>query len=121
LQAAEKAAAAEHSKLKQELSVTQAEQKKIDAELQAKLKEMHTAQQLADQNKINLKDAHGENEMLVQQMHHVQEELECYFMENRQLQETLEQSHDSLNRARRLVSRLVMQGAAVPEVGLMDA
>ena len=42
------------------------------------------------------------------QLHQVQEELEQHFLENRQLQQVMGQSRSSLDRARRLISRLML-------------
>lgn len=58
-----------------------------------------------------------ENALQVQQMQMVQEELERYFLENRQLQDALGQSQEALERARRLVSRLM---EAVPAAGQVN-
>ena len=46
--------------------------------------------------------------MLLLQLHQVQEELEQYFLDNRQLQQVMGQSRHSLDRARHLISRLML-------------
>lgn len=56
-------------------------------------------------------DVRAENELLLEQMHMVQEELERYFLENRELQAVAESSCASMERARHVISRMMNGGA----------
>lgn len=70
--------------------------------LQDKLK----ANEAADENnKEILKDITEENELLLQQMHQVQEELERQFLQNRDMNSVLDLSSEALTEARMEISR----------------
>ena len=66
------------------------------------------ARQLSDKVLVQVSEKKNENELLLLQLHQVQEEMEKYFLENRQLQQVMGQSSGSLDRARRLISRLML-------------
>ena len=66
------------------------------------------ARQLSDKVLVQVSEQKNENELLLLQLHQVQEEMEKYFLENRQLQQVMGQSSGSLDRARRLISRLML-------------
>ena len=51
-----------------------------------------------------------ENDLLLKQLHHAQEELESYYLANQELQMVMGQSQKTLGRARNLVSRLICNG-----------
>ncbi len=65
------------------------------------------AQQKAEECQLRFQDMQEENELLLQQMHQVQEDLERYYMENTALQSAMAESDKLLNRARKLISRLM--------------
>ncbi len=73
-----------------------------------------TTRQAVEQAQAKLKVLQEENELMLLQMHQVQEELERYFFENRQLHEFVTQSRDSQDRARKLISRLMMANGVSP-------
>lgn len=51
-----------------------------------------------------------ENDLLLTQLHHAQEELESYYLANQEFQIVMGQSQKTLGRARNLVSRLMCNG-----------
>jgi predicted nucleic acid-binding Zn-ribbon protein len=56
-----------------------------------------------------LRDAQQETELLLLQLHQVQEELEHYYLENKDMQAVLGRSQDVAERARRLISSRLAQ------------
>ena len=109
----------DHRKQLAQADVLQAEQAGLQAKLQEELKQLAeklsvsaealtAAQQTADQGRHQVSELESENELLLLQLHQVQEELEQYFLDNRQLQQVMGQSRHSLDRARHLISRLML-------------
>ena len=109
----------DHRKQLAKADAAQAEQAGLLASLQAELNQqldklgvsaqaLSAAQQLADQGRTQVSELESENELLLLQLHQVQEELEQYFLDNRQLQQVMGQSRHSLDRARHLISRLML-------------
>ncbi len=110
----------------------QAEGKKLAAELKsrdellkqaegaaAKLAaELKSRDELLKQAEAKAAELESENDLLLLQMLQPQDELEKLFVENQQLQQVMRQSSQSLDRARRLISRLMLTeregGPAVP-------
>jgi len=90
-----------HANLQEEL-------KQLADKLSASAEALTAAQQTADQGRHQISELESENELLLLQLHQVQEELEQYFLDNRQLQQVMGQSRHSLDRARRLISRLML-------------
>ena len=90
------------------LTQAQAAQHQLNQELRTSRGALAAAQQLADQGLVQHKALEGENELLLLQLHQVQVEMERYFLENRQLQQVMGQTHHSLDRARHLISRLML-------------
>jgi hypothetical protein len=86
----------------------QAAQKQLAQDLKAKEDALAKARQLSDKVLVQVSEQKNENELLLLQLHQVQEELEKYFQENRQMQQVMGQSSSSLDRARRLISRLML-------------
>jgi len=107
------------------LKKAQTAQHQLNQELQTKLAALAVAEQLVDQGLVQHKAVESENELLLLRLHEVQEDMERYFLENRQLQQVMGQTHHSLDRARHLISRLMLParepamtlqaGAAAPE------
>jgi hypothetical protein len=109
----------DHRKQLAKADAAQAEQSGLLASLQVELSQqlekvgvsaqaLSAAQQLADQGRTQVSELESENELLLLQLHQVQEELEQYFLDNRQLQQVMGQSRHSLDRARHLISRLML-------------
>lgn len=66
-------------------------EKSVSAQSSEQLTELQTEfEQVKRQSGDRVKDLEEENELLLQQLHHVQEELESYFLENRDLRSKLE-------------------------------
>ncbi|WP_349616775.1 hypothetical protein [Azotobacter salinestris] len=74
--------------------------KKLDQELEKN-------RQAATQAESDRQSLAEENDLLLAQLHQVQEELESYYLANRELQAVMSQSQQTLHRARAVVSRLV--------------
>jgi len=74
------------------------------------LKELRKANEALRTEKNDLekhdKEIEEENELLLLQLHQVQEELESHFLANKQMKETLIHSHKSMDQARLLLCRL---------------
>ena len=73
--------------------------------------------QALNQNKLAYTQAENkrkvlseENDLLLEQLHHAQEELESYYLANQELQMVMGQSQKTLGRARNLVSSLICNG-----------
>ena len=90
------------------LKQAQAAQQQLKQDLQAKTSALAAAQQLGEQGKAKAAELERENELLLLQLHQVQEELEQFFLESRQQQRVMGQSSQSLDRARRMISRLML-------------
>ena len=118
-------AQAELTSRSEALKKAQTAQHQLNQELQTKLAALAVAEQLVDQGLVQHKAVESENELLLLRLHEVQEDMERYFLENRQLQQVMGQTHHSLDRARHLISRLMLParepamtlqaGAAAPE------
>jgi chromosome segregation ATPase len=122
----------ELSRLKPELAEAQARGERLAATLKrrdgsleqaqaaaAKLQaDLAAAQQLAEQCKARAAEIESINDLLLLQVHQPQEELEKFFIENQQLRQVMSQSSQSFDRARRLISRLMLTeregGLALP-------
>jgi len=102
------AAAAKAQDLTARVESLKQAQEQLTQELQAKTSDLAAAQHLAAQFKAKAAELEGENDLLLLQTHQVQEELEHYYLESRQLQKVMGQSSQSLDRARRLISRLML-------------
>lgn len=81
-----------YAKLKKELDQTLAAQQQSDKDLAAAVA---NAQALSE-----------ENELLLSQLHLVQEELENYYLANREILAAMDQSNHTLHRARKVMSRV---------------
>ncbi|MDH4393591.1 MAG: hypothetical protein QE285_19480 [Aquabacterium sp.] len=96
----------------------QALQAQLTADLQGKAEALAAAQQLAEQGRAQAVQLEAENDLLLLQLHQAQGDLDQHASQNRQLQEVMGQSRQSLDRARRLISRLMLpapvSGEAVP-------
>lgn len=96
----------------------QSAQEHLVQDLLGKTSELEAAQQLAEQGKAKAADLESENDLLLLQMHQSQEDLEKIFLENQQLQQVMRQSSETFDRARRLISRLMLtereSGSALP-------
>ncbi|MCB1921657.1 MAG: hypothetical protein KDJ28_17025, partial [Candidatus Competibacteraceae bacterium] len=64
----------------------------------------------ATQSSEQYKQLEQENELLLLQLHQVQEELESYFLANRELLMTLKSSQALLTRSRMVIGRLALNG-----------
>lgn len=116
LQAEKAKLAAEVTRLTTELSNAAAKSKAIEAELQLRTKggteqETKLRETIATTEK-RAKEAESEAELLLLQLHQVQEELENYFGKSQNATKALEKSADSFNRARRVVAQLIKAQAA---------
>ena len=115
LQAEVKVQSEKFDKATMALADVQSQGKKVANDLKARdlaLKQsqeaLTKARQLSDKVLVQVSEQKNENELLLLQLHQVQEEMEKYFLENRQLQQVMGQSSGSLDRARRLISRLML-------------
>ena len=71
---------------------TRAHNEADKAELEKARQLLKDREQENGQDQVRKKDLEEENELLLQQLHHVQEELESYFLENRDLQRKLDEA-----------------------------
>lgn len=100
-------------------ALKQQEQKLAESgkQLQQATDKLKQLEQKLEKKKQAAKQAEGErqslaeeNNLLLAQLHQVQEELESYYLANRELQAVMGQSQQTLHRARAVVSRLVCNG-----------
>ncbi|WP_151447301.1 hypothetical protein [Lacisediminimonas profundi] len=116
LQAEKAKLAAEVTRLTNELSNAAAKSKAIETELQQRAKaEAEQEAKLRESIatiETRAKEAESEADLLLQQLHQVQEELEHYFVRGQDVTKALENSTDSFNRARRVVAQLIKVQAA---------
>ena len=77
------------------------------AQLDQSLNQSKQANTLAE-NKC--KALSEENDLLLTQLHHAQEELESYYLANQEFRVAMGQTQKTLRRTRNLVSRLVSNG-----------
>ena len=104
--AAEKAAANHQQALnaaKQQLETRTRESDKALAGLREQLATLNTSLSNAKAEHTELQE---ENDLLLAQLHHVQEELERYYLANREYQTTLTNAQPTFLRARQQISRL---------------
>jgi len=94
----------------------QQEQKLADStkQLQQASDKLQKLEQELEKNRQATAQAEGErqslaeeNDLLLAQLHQVQEELESYYLANRELQSVMGESQQTLHRARTVISRLV--------------
>lgn len=105
-QTAEKAAASEKQALntaKQQLETRTRESEKELAELRAQVATLKTSLNSAQTEHTELQE---ENDLLLAQLHHVQEELERYYLANREYQTLLTDAQPTFLRARQHISRM---------------
>lgn len=76
--------------------------KKLTADIQ------RLQQQLADKN-AELQSTCEENELMLAQLHQVQEELENYYLANREILTTMGQYEQTLHRARRAIGQMALE------------
>lgn len=108
-----------------QLATTKAQQEKLDIELAVSRKVATQAdeackklttdiqrlqQQLADKN-TELQSTSDENELLLAQLHQVQEELENYYVANHEILNKMGQYEQTLHRARRTIGRMASEHA----------
>lgn len=106
-----------------QLAATKAQQQNLDGELAASRKAAQQAdearkqlaadiprlqQQLADKN-AKLQSTCEENELMLAQLHQVQEELENYYLANREILTTMGQYEQTLHRARRAIGQMALE------------
>lgn len=93
------------SKVKQQLDTLKRDHAKALASLSEKL----TAQQASQEGTHSQQqELHEENDLLLTQLHQVQEELERYFIANQQYQDASHNAQHTFLRARQHISRVVM-------------
>ena len=97
------------------LAQADAAQAQLAADLQARQLALAEAQQLAEQGQAQAAQLEGENDLLLLQLHQAQADLDQHASQNRQLNEVMGQSSQSLDRARRLISRLMLPAPATGE------
>ncbi len=93
----------------------QAAHAQLAAELQDKIVALAEAQQQAEQGSAQTVQLEGENDLLLLQLHQAQDDLDQHAQQNRQLHEVMGQSRQSLDRARHLISRLMLPTRGVGE------
>jgi hypothetical protein len=76
---------AERSRLEQALQAAQAQHSKLQAELDGVREQAQTQAQAVAEREQQAQELREENELLLNQLHQVQEELEHYYLENQQL------------------------------------
>lgn len=76
------------------------------AKLNNELDQLRAAQQQAGLETANAQALSEENELLLSQLHLVQEELENYYLANREMLAAMDQSNHTLHRARKVISRV---------------
>ena len=104
----------------QRLVAAGAQAPSLASDLQSTQQQLSASQQLAEQGRTQALELERENELLLLQLHQVQEELEQYFLDNRQLQQVMGQSRHSLDRARHLISRLMLASASRPQATVLS-
>ena len=91
-------------------------EKSASAQSSEQLTELQTELEQVKRQSGEVKDLEEENELLLQQLHHVQEELESYFLENRDLSSKLEgaqnrQQQLELNNANNALAAVYASGS----------
>jgi len=107
--------AAEQRKQLEQDRATQATQqaakvKQLEGELAKIRQALNESKTTAAQASEQYKQLEQENELLLLQLHQVQEELESYFLANRELLMTLKSSQALLTRSRMVIGRLALNG-----------
>lgn len=95
------------SELKQQIDTLTRDHEKALASLQAQL---NAQQASAEGTHSQQQELQEENDLLLAQLHQVQEELERYFIANQQYQDASHDAQHTFLRARQHISRLAMSG-----------
>lgn len=112
---ARKKLTADIQRLQQQLTTEQEANRKAAIQAEEARKKLATdiqrlQQQLADKN-TELQSTSEENDLLLAQLHQVQEELESYYLANREILGTMGQCEQTLHRARRTIGLMASEHA----------